>query len=198
MNKENEVWGVMTKEEFERKLKEFTLKFGEPKLSRRMAIQVLDLDNTSLWTRIRITDGKVELMQKVGKWDIGRQEEISLKLEPDAENIHNLYKILRNLLQKGRIEAIIIQHENYIFNLPDVEIKLSRQFGKSDKFSFEIQAKTDKVNLIKIANELSLKPYVSNKGEEFWTKWNKEVNLDALKMTEKEIKNIIKRYLGGE
>jgi hypothetical protein len=195
MVNENEVWGVLTKKEFERKLKEFTLKFGQPKESKRMAIQVLDLDDTGLWTRIRITDGKAELMQKVGKWDIGSQEEISLKFKPDAENIHSLYKILRNLLQKGRVESVIIQHENYIFDLPDVEIKLSHQLGKTSKYPFEIEAKNDNVDMIAVAAGIGLKPDIGKKGEEFWTKWNKEVNLDALKMTGKELKELIHKYL---
>ena len=88
-----------------------------------------------------------------------------------------------------------MQHVNYIFSTHEYEIKLSKQIGKNYKYPFEIEAIRPDVDLMDVAKAYNLKPDLSDKGEEFWNKWNDEVNLDLQEMQESEIKNIIKEYL---
>jgi len=194
---EVEIWGVLSEKEFDSKLNEFTEKFGAPKIQKRLAIQILDADDRSLWTRIRITDGKAEIMQKLGSWDIGSQQEVSFPIETKERYIWNCYTIIRNLLRSRRIQIVFIQHKNFIFETNGFEIKLSHQFGKSDKYPFEVEAQESEETIIEFARNLGLEPDLSKKGETFWNKWNDAVNLDGKKMKDEELKEIIRKYVRG-
>src|SRR3989344_6868853 len=194
---EVEIWGVLNKKEFDSKLDEFTKKYGNPKIQERLAIQILGVDDPSLWTRIRITDGKAEIMQKVGSWDIGEQKEISVSLSPDLETVWRTFVIIKNLLKKRRYQVVIIQHKNFTFKTDGYEIKLSHQFGKTSKYPFEVEATKKDSELVSFAKKLGLTPDLKKKGEEFWNKWNEEVNLDGEKMKDKELKEIIRKYIKG-
>ena len=194
-DQEIEIWGVLGKSDFEKRLKSLTSKMGKPKLQKRLSIQILNPDDKTLWTRIRITDGNAVIMQKVADWDAVEREEIAVEIASDIESIYKHYLILKNLLANKRCQLVMMQHLNYIFTTDEYEIKLSKQIGKNYKYPFEIEAIRPDVDLMDVAKAYNLKPDLSDKGEEFWNKWNDEVNLDLQEMQESEIKNIIKEYL---
>lgn len=193
---ETELWGLLTKEQFEEKQQLLQGKFSEPELKRRLSIQVDDWNNKNLDTRIKITNGVAELMQKVGAWESETKRELKVALSSDVQELINLYKILRNMCEGGELRVIIMQHENYLYANDDVEIKLSHQFGKSSKYPFEIEALRDGVDLHKIASELDFTPTTIPNDVEYWDNWNAEVNLDGKDYSDEEIVRVIEGYIG--
>ena len=192
---EKEIWGQISEDIFLEKLKEIKKIMGEPKVQKRLAIQILDLDNKELWTRIRITDKKAEIMQKVGNWDEIFHKEISVEINSDLDGVWNHYLILRNLVSDRRCQMIAIEHINYIFESENFEIKLSKQGNKKPKYPFEIEAKKEDVDLIDISRKFGLNPDISAKGEDFWESWNREVNINLKTTSDEEIRNLIKKYI---
>ena len=69
---EDEIIGEINKEIFIQKKHEFTQLFGEPILKRRLGLMVFDRNNPKVDTRIRITNGSAEIMQKVIKSEDGQ------------------------------------------------------------------------------------------------------------------------------
>lgn len=181
---EKEIWGELTVKEFQEGLTLLSKKFGNPNEKRRLSIEVSDWDNQSLSTRIRVTDGEVELMQKVGDWNSEAREEIAVILEGKATTVHNVYRMLINLSSGGNLNTYLMQHHNYVWDTPEYEIKLSHQTGKSDKYNFEIEARNNDLDIISVAKELNLRPDLSEKGPDFWAKWNEAVNLDPQELPE--------------
>lgn len=195
--REKESWGLLTKSEFFEFLSKFKKKFGKSKKYKRLGISFWDPStNKHLDTRIRITNGKPQIMQKIGKWE-NRSEldfkEILIDLDKNPEQVFRAYLILSNIIGK-RKNCRFIQHENYIFNTTDFEIKLGKQFGKSVKYIFEIEAKNNKVNLESKLKELNLSRHVLKTDVEFWDSWNKEVNLTGEELNEKQILKLIESY----
>ncbi len=194
---EEESWGLLTKEQFESFLAEFTKKYGAPVHSKRLSFSFWDHNRNEIDTRIRITDGKSEVMQKVG--GIGDQKvrvrtERRISLTSTVEDIFNTYKIFRVLIP-GDDSCFIYQHDNYIFKLPDFEIKLTHQLGKTDKYNFEVEVDTSKQDLNQLLVELDLSDKVTLTNAEFWDKWNEELNLKDIDLEEDKIKEIIQQYV---
>lgn len=195
--KEEESWGVLTREQFEGFLDKFTKKYGKPKHSRRLSFSFWDHTRNEIDTRIRVTDGKPEVMQKVG--GIGDQKvrvrtERRMTISDNPEDLFNTYKIFRVLIP-GDDSCYIYQHDNYIFKQPNIEIKLTHQLGKTDKYNFEVEVDTSKFDLNKLLKELGLSEMVTLTNSEFWDKWNEELNLKDSDLNEKQIQDLIKRYL---
>ena len=147
--KEEESWGVLTKEQFKSFLDKFTKKYGKPTHSRRLSFSFWDHSRNEIDTRIRVTDGKPEVMQKVG--GIGDQKvrvrtERRMTISANSENLFNTYKIFRVLIP-GDDSCYIYQHHNYIFKQPEFELKLTHQLGKIDKYNFEVEVDTSKLYL---------------------------------------------------
>jgi hypothetical protein len=195
--KEEESWGVLTKEQFESFLDKFTKKYDKPIHSRRLSFSFWDHARNEIDTRIRITDGKAEVMQKVG--GIGDQKvrvrtETRTALLANTEDLFNTYKIFRVLIPDND-SCFIYQHDNYIFKQPDFEIKLTHQLGKVDKYNFEVEVDTSKINMNQLLKELGLSEMVTLTNSEFWDKWNEELNLKDTDLEEEKIREIITQYL---
>ena len=197
---EEESWGVLTKKQFEDFLALFTKRFGKPVHSKRLSFSFWDHSRNEVDTRIRVTDGKPEIMQKVG--GIGDQKvrvrtERTITLTPNPDDLFNTYKILRVLIPGGD-SCYIYQHDNYIFKQPDFEIKLTHQLGKTDKYNFEVEADTTKKELNQLLRDLGLFELVTLTNAEFWDKWNEELNLRDVELTEEKVKDLITGYLAHE
>lgn len=194
---EEESWGVLTEEEFDNFLDIFTKRFGKPVNSRRLSFSFWDHNRNSVDTRIRITDGKPEIMQKIGHWE-GTQawsrKEQSIRLQPNIDDIFGTYQVLRVLIP-GKDDCYIYQYDNYIFKQTDFEIKLTHQSGKTDKYNFEVEALVKNVDLSKILKDLGLSEKVTTTNTEFWDKWNAELNFKDNDLTESQIKDLIQKYL---
>jgi hypothetical protein len=199
MNEEKELLTILTKEEYEGVLTTFKAEFGEPKIRRRLSLQCTNYDYEDVDTRIRITNGKAELMQKVGDWkNITKGEsrtEITIPLHEEAENIVALYTILQNMLTGNNVQKIVLQFENYIWETKEFEIKLTNQFGKSDAYNCEIEVFDHNLEPSDIANKYNVTINPPSHEPGFWKEWNEKVNLNADKLTEEELLDIVKKYL---
>lgn len=197
VNQEQEVLGEIDKELFNELKTKFTKEYGSPKEKKRLAISFWDpVISQNLDTRIRITNGSPEVMQKSGEWEnreILDQREIALPLPKNVEDVYNAYLLFLSYSKK-EFPPRIIQHRSQIFDTPDFEIKLAVQFGASDKYIFEIE-KTGKADLLEFTESLGLIKYILKTDAAFWLKWNKKVNLSTKDLSEKEIKGIINKYL---
>ncbi len=194
---EQEAWGQLTKKQFDLLIEKFTQRFGEPTRHRRLSISFWNHQHNEVDTRIRITDGQGEVMQKIGKWDNATnwdRTERYLKLSSDADQVFNAYKILRQLLPSHE-PCQMIQHDNYVFKTADFEIKLSHQIGKSDKYNFEVETLSGKSSLDSILKDLGLTEFVTVTDVAFWDKWNQDLNISDADLNEKQILRLIKKYL---
>ncbi len=196
---EEESWGRLTPGQFEDFLTRFTDRFGAPVKSRRLAFSFWDHSRNDVDTRIRITDGKAEIMQKVGSWEKNRKwsrSEQKVSLTANTEEIFNAYQILRVLIP-GEKACYIAQYENFIFQKPEFELKLTRQTGKTDRYNFEVEAKNKETDLNKVLSDLGLADLVTETDADFWHQWNRELNLNDDDLTEEEIKGLINEYCFG-
>lgn len=196
MQIETEVWGEITREQFEAKLIEFTKRLGQPKKVVRLAIELNDYNRQDIDTRIRITDGKPVLMQKLGEWNSQTKTETEFDLPNSPDQVFKAFQIFRNLLNPGNRQLTVIQIENYIFDTPEFEIKLSHLTGKMDAYSFEVELLNSTAeDILVVCERLGLKPNLDEKGEEFWKNYNSRINFDAANITEEELRRIIGKYL---
>lgn len=198
MKKETESWGQLTKNQFDKFLESFTKQFGKPKRKLRLAISFWDPKlNKNLDTRVRITNGKAELIQKYGKWMNRKKRslhELILPLPRNPQRVYIAYKILSNNIQKSFPDKFL-QFENYIYNQPNFELKLTHQFGKSSKYSFEVELKNKRETMKSILNRLGLTKLVTLTDVAFWNKWDRQVNFTTKDLTDNQIKALIKKYL---
>ncbi len=197
---EEESWGILTKQKFEHFLIMFTKQFGKPIHSKRLSFSFWDHNRNEIDTRIKITNGNAEIMQKVGIWERTNKwtrSEQHVQLPKNYLDVFNAYEILR-VLFPGKKVCHILQHENYIFKHQDYEVKLTHQFGKTDKYNFEVEANNDKVNLNQVLTDLELSELVKITSVDFWDKWNEEVNLNDTDLNKEQILDIIKKYLTSE
>jgi len=193
---EHEVRGYITEDEFNKKLIEFENKYGHPKREKRIAIRVGALYDYNINLRIRITNGKAEIVEKIRGRNSEKREELIVEISNDLENIYNTFLILRNLiLDSIKKSSTIMQFDNYLFNSDEIEIKLAHQTGNLHKYVFEIESKKEGVNLEKVCSEMNLIPNMKEMRNEDWAKWEKELNIDVDSLTVKELKELIKSYL---
>lgn len=191
---EKEIFGVLTKQQYEHYLKVFTQEFGKVEQKNRISFAFWNSKNKNVDTRIRITNGKAELMQKVGEWenlDQVEMEEIALKLEDDPEEVFLLLRILLNIyVQLAPMK--IMEYKNSIFENSDFEIKLSIQGNAVSKYTFEVELKNPDKDLMKFAEDYGLKDLIIKSDMEFWKKWDAEVNLLTSNTTDlSSLKNLI-------
>jgi len=195
MTLEKEILVIINKGEFERTLSSLTQKLGKPKKKKRLGIDCSDYSRQDIDNRIRITDGQVELMQKVGGWNDEKRQELRLEVEDSPEMAVMAYKIIRNLLTGDKVETCLIQNENYIFETKDFEIKLTRQIGKKEVYNYEVEVKDHGLSPREVARKMGLpdkKPVVHT--PEFWSRWNGEVNLRIDDLSDDELLGIIRKF----
>lgn len=61
---EKEIRGFISKENFANLINNFTISLGEAKYSKRLSLALADYNNLTLETKIRITNGKAEVINK--------------------------------------------------------------------------------------------------------------------------------------
>lgn len=193
--KEKEYWGIISEEIFNSKIEEFTTKFGQAKNKKRLSLGITDWTRPEIDNRIKITNGKPEFVQKLGDWNTRERDELEIPLIAEVDTIYSFHKAIIHTLNAKDPSYLIIQHDNYLFDTDEVEIKLSHQFGKSDKYNFEVELKTEDGDLDKICSELGLQPDNEIKDKAFWDKWNEELNIDVRDLSKEELKKIIASYL---
>lgn len=199
MTEEKELLTILSEDEHTQVLTLLRKEFGEPTIQKRLSLQSDDYGQSDIDTRIRITNGKAELMQKVGDWKnitkgISRTE-ISIPLPSNAEVIMGLYQIIGNLTKGSKIENIVMQFISCIWKSGGVEIKLTHQFGKSDAYNCEFEVFDSKHKPEDLMKKLNVPINLPTQTEDFWRKWNKKVNLNANKISDKKLLEIVKKYL---
>ena len=195
---ENEIWGEIKKKEFDDHMSKLSEMFGEPKVKHRLGLEINDYNNTVLDTRIRITNGKPVIIQKVGKWDgngAWEREEFELELPKDAKYIYDLYEILSNIVTSDNKQTNTFQNENFIFLTDEYEIKLTHQFGKSDVYTYEIEALRESIDVIEVCKEFGFTVDTSGKDEHYWKAFNLRVNTKREEYSAEEFSELIDKYL---
>jgi len=199
MAEEKELLTILSKDEYKQVMSRMQKKFGNPKNQKRLSLQANNYDNEDIDTRIRITDGEVELMQKVGDWKNiikgkSRSETI-IPLPKNAKLILALYKIICNLTRGPNAQTIVMQYSNLLWKADGFEIKLTRQFGKGEGHNCEIEVSDHTLDPSKVAKELDIPIHPPGQTQDFWKKWNEKVNLNADKLSDEELLEIVKKYL---
>lgn len=199
---ESEIIGEFNRELFEAKREEFTTKFGAPTVKKRLGLMVFDRNNPDVDTRVRITNGQAEVMQKVKKSEDGSghfvKDEISYAIPSTVDAVYNAFLTYTNLLQAKyhqQLIRLLVQTENYVWQLPDYELKISHQFGQNDYYTFEIEALTADCDLARVQETLGLTTTANFASTERKLFRQSSVDLDADKLSETEIKTIISDYL---
>lgn len=193
---ETEVRGELTKQEFENKLEELMTKFPNYSFNKRLTFCFGSFENKEIDLRLRITDKIPVIMQKLGNWSDLQREEIEIQLPKNEEDFFKTYKIFKNIYDTIPNSFItVIQHENHIFESEELEIKLTRQFGKSDYFVFEIEAKKPDIDLTLECKKFDLPIMETFESEEDRKKRNEEVNLDPNKLSNSQLQELIKKYM---
>lgn len=195
MSEETEIWGELSQPEFNSALQRFSQTFGQPRQSRRLALQADHFKRHDLDTRIRLTDGQAELVQKVGRWKATTRQEMRIPLRLSARGTFNLYQLLINQLPPDHRQTNIIQYKNYIFDQPRFELKLGEQTGKQTVYHYEVEASHAGVDLEDLRAQLNLPPSLKQSDETFWSAWNERVNLNFFDLTEDELTKLIEQYL---
>jgi hypothetical protein len=194
---EKEAWGLLTEQQLGEFLTKFEKQFGKPKRERRLSISFWNHEHNDIDTRIRIINGKAEIVQKIGRWDNitkWERKEYRFGLVAHPEEVFNAYRVLRQLLPAHE-PCQILQFENYLFKRSGFEIKLSRQTGKTEKYNFEVEVTDEKADLGAVLDDLGLQKLVTVTDVEFWDQWNQELNLNDKEVGEEKIRKLIKEYL---
>ena len=196
---EKEVRGFLNKDDFDSKLGAFEQKFGVPKKSRRLSITFADYDNLTLETKIRITNGVCEVVQKVGEFTALEREEITVSLVNANEDVvFGLYKTYRNFLKDVKNPMLtLIQHQNFVFLTDMFEIKLYRQFGNSEFYAFEVESLVDmdNIELDNFCNKNDLLIDENYNNKDLIKIRNTKVNMDMKNISDTDIRAIIRSYL---
>ncbi len=198
---EKEIRGEIDVETFEQKKKEFSEEFGEPKIYKRLALLIYDRDQREIDTRIRITNGEAEIMQKIKvegeSDDMSSKEETSIPLNKDPEIIFNAYQVLSSLFYNSNPESMLrisAETENFIWVVDDCEIKLSHLSGKFDYYNFEIEALDNKSHIKEIQKKLGLKDMFGFSTEES-KKRRRDLAIKLDEISKEEFIKLIKKYL---
>jgi len=199
MTEEKELLTILSEAEYKKLNKLLRSRLGQPKKQNRLSLQSDNYSQVSIDTRIRITNGKAELMQKVGNWKKitkgQTRTEISAPLPDNAETVLAFYQIIRNLVQGQSVENIMMQYESYLWGNEKFEIKLTHQFGKSDAYNCEVEVFDYSLKPQNLAKEYNIPIHLPMKKKDFWRKWNKKVNLSIDSLSDQKLLNIIKKYL---
>jgi len=194
MTEEKELLTILSKEESDNVLVSLEKEFGEPEIVKRLSLQSTDYRWADVDTRIRITNGKAEIIQKVGDWKKQNRHEITIPLPSDPKMIFDMYKIFMNAMRDEKVLTPIMQYENRLFKTKDFEIKLTYQFGKKDAYNCEIEVFDLNLEPDDLAKKYNIPVHLPAQTQDFWKKWNETVNLSATELTDKELLSIITKY----
>lgn len=195
MTEEKELLTILSKEEYEDVLSRMVQEFGEPEIVRRLSLQSTDYRWSDVDTRIRITNGKAEIIQKVGDWKNQNRNEITVPLPSDPKVIFDMYKIFINAMRDREVLTPIMQYENRLFKGNDFEIKLTHQFGRSDAYNCEVEVFGHLLEPEDLAKKYNIPIHPPAQTQDFWKKWNEAVNLSATELSDAELLKIVSDYI---
>lgn len=171
--------------------------FGEAVIKRRLSFVTGDYLHRNLETRLRITNGKFDIAQKVGDIGAVSRQEYESRFDLPAEQILFLFRTVQRLSEQSQDHyAVVMQHENYIFENDQTEVKIYKQFGKEYFYGFEIESKQGDVNLIRTLE----KKYNLQSGEVYDSdievrKRNVQINIPAQELGDQQLLELINQYL---
>lgn len=195
MAEEKEILTILSKREYEDVLTRLTKIFGNPKIVKRLSLQSTDYRWSDVDTRIRITNGKVEVIQKTGDWKNTNRQEIIIPLPSNPNTVFKMYKIFTNAMRDEEVLTPIMQYINRLFICKDFEIKLTYQFGKNNAYNCEVEVFNLDTEPSKIAKKYGIPIHLPAHTKNFWKKWNERVNLSANNLTDRQLKQLISKYL---
>lgn len=195
MTEEKELLTILSEEEFKDVLVSLEKEFGKPEIVRRLSLQSTDYRWSDVDTRIRITNGKAEIIQKVGDWKKQNRQEITIPLPTDSKVVFDMYKIFINAMRDEKVLTPIMQYENRLFKTKDFEIKLTYQFGKKDAYNCEIEVFDLNLEPEDLAKKYNIPIHLPTQTQDFWKKWNETVNLSATELTDEQLSKIISDYI---
>lgn len=195
MTEEKELLTILSKVEYEKVLARLVKKFGDPEIVKRLSLQSTDYRWADVDTRIRITNGKAEIIQKVGDWKKQNRQEITIPLPSDPKIIFDMYKIFMNAMRDEKVLTPIMQYENKLFKTKNFEIKLTYQFGKKDAYNCEIEVFDHALEPDDLAKKYNIPIHLPEQTQDFWKNWNETVNLSATELSDDELLKIISKYI---
>jgi hypothetical protein len=195
MAEEKELLTILSQKEYEKVLTRLVKEFGKPEMVKRLALQCTDYRWADVDTRIRITNGKAEIIQKTGDWKNYLRDEATVELPSDPKIIFKMYKIFRNMMKDEEVLTPIMQYENRLFKTDDFEIKLTHQFGKKDAYNCEVEVTDSKLEPAEIAKRYKIPIHPPTQTQDFWKKWNKTVNLSVGELSDEKLLELIRKYL---
>ncbi len=195
MTEEKELLTILSKVEYEKVLARLVKKFGDPEIVKRLSLQSTDYRWADVDTRIRITNGKAEIIQKVGDWKKQNRQEITIPLPSDPKIIFDMYKIFMNAMRDEKVLTPIMQYENKLFKTKNFEIKLTYQFGKKDAYNCEIEVFDHALEPDDLAKKYNIPIHLPEQTQDFWKNWNEIVNLSATELSDDELLKIISKYI---
>ena len=194
---ETEVLSGIPKAEFDAKIVEFTAKYGQPKVQKRLGI-ILASYSTEIDTRLKITNGQAHLVQKIGdgKQQVIARQEINLDLSLPATDLLKLVRMIQNLgAAIPGFTSVLQQYDSRIFDLPSCEVKFYHQFGENSYYGFELELTQEGVDIHQELESLGLKLDGVNKDEDYWHDYDQKYNLDAVKLSDTELLHLLDKYL---
>ncbi|KKQ75387.1 MAG: hypothetical protein US96_C0012G0016 [Candidatus Woesebacteria bacterium GW2011_GWB1_38_5b] len=196
MIEEKEILTILSEDEYKQVLSRLEKEFGKPKMVKRLSLQSTDYRWADVDTRIRITNGVAEIIQKVGDWkDNLTRTEIIIPLPSDPKIIFDMYKIFRNAMRDEKVLTPIMQYENRLFKQRDLEVKLTYQFGKKDAYNCEVEVFDATLEPENITKKYDIPIHLPAHTPDFWKNWNETVNLSATEFSDEELFKIISKYL---
>jgi len=195
MTEEKELLTILSKKEYEEVLARLLKEFGKPEIVKRLSLQSTDYRWADVDTRIRITNNKAEIIQKVGDWKKQNRQEITVPLPSDPKTIFDMYKIFMNAMRDEKVLTPIMQYENKLFKTKEFEIKLTHQFGKSDAYNCEIEVFDLNLDPEDLAKKYNIPVHLPAQTQDFWKNWNETVNLSATELSDDELLKIISDYI---
>jgi hypothetical protein len=196
---ETEITADLTKENYQKYIDKFTKELGYAKIVHRISFMIMQ-QGTNLDTRIKITNGKARIVQKIKQKPNNKgmrlNEEIEIDIPDDVDSVLSSIRLINNYYSTFEIKPLklIIQHESHIWDTDEFELKIARQFGKSDIFVYEIESKTNK-DPEEIEKTLGITPDYDAFSDERQTLRREFGDLKYDELSEGQIVELIKKYL---
>lgn len=196
---EEEVFGVLTDIQYKKFMAKFEKEFGPAKTKKRITISYWDPEvDKNFDPKLRVTNGKAELMVKHGEWEnleIQKINETNFDIASTLENVMSCLDFLE-LSYCTENTPNVQQYDNYIWETETFELKLGKQFNNvNTKYIFEVEILDKSKSLNKIVKELGLSEHTLKTDLAFWDVWNKEVNLRYKDLSEGERRELIEEYI---
>ncbi|MDQ6985433.1 MAG: hypothetical protein Q9M91_08975 [Candidatus Dojkabacteria bacterium] len=197
--REIEVLSSIEESKFKSLIESFKTKY-EYKFQKRLGFILASYQKSNpIDTRIKITNWKIHVVQKVGEVTskYRNSEEMNLDVNLSPEKLLDLYKILKNLGKSVvGFTTPIQQYENHLFETEYAEVKFYKQFNSINSFyGFEVELKDHSMNLNHVVMNLGLVIDNVERTPEYWYDYDKKYNIDSESISYEEILNLIRKYL---